>query len=149
MIPWDGAVDFTGSEFLDRIRESIGRTHFWFQFGKGGTDQADLFLPGESLLSDLIAADKIAFLIFLNYILWCMEGKVRSNKSEVMKEGLACVIFLMICQAFNRMVSGGGGGIVIFGCLIWIEWNVIEEVALGGKEISLIIYPPGLKETIG
>ena len=39
-----------------------------------------------------------------------MKGEMRCNKSEVMKEGLACVIFLMVCQAFNRMVGGGGGG---------------------------------------
>ena len=109
------------TELFDRIRESIGRTHFGFQFGKGGIDQADLFLPGESLLSDLIPASKIAFLIFLNYILWRMEGEMRSNKSEVMKEGLAFVIFLMVCQAFNRMVGGGGGGIVVFRCLLRVE----------------------------
>ena len=60
-----------------------------------------------------------------------MEGEVRSNKSKVMKEGLACMLFLMICQAFNRMVAGGSGGIVILSCLIRIEWDVIEQVALG------------------
>ena len=74
---------------------------------------------------------------------------MRSNKSEVVKEGLVCMIFSMICQAFNRMVAGGGGGIVVFRCLIRVEWNVIEQVAFGGKEISLIIYPPGLMKAVG
>ena len=74
---------------------------------------------------------------------------MRSNKSEVMKEGLACMIFLMVCQAFNRMVCGGGGGIVVFRCLLRIEWNVIELVPFGREEISLIIYSPGLMKAVG
>ena len=78
-----------------------------------------------------------------------MEGEVRSNKSEVMKEGLACMIFLMVCQAFNRMVGSGGGGIVVFRCLLRIEWNVIELVPFGREEISLIIYSPGLMKAVG
>ena len=129
---------------------SVANTTLDFSIGRCSfVDQANLFLPGESLLSDIFPASKIAFFIFLNYILWCMEGEMRSNKSEVMKEGLANMIFLMVCQAFNCMVGSGGGGIVVFRCLLRIEWNVIELVPFGREEISLIIYSPGLMKAVG
>ena len=65
------------------------------------------------------------------------------------KKGLVCMIFLVVCQAFNRMVGSGGGGIVVFRCLLRIEWNIIELVPFGREEISLIINPPGLMKAVG
>ena len=42
-----------------------------------------------------------------------MEGEVRSNKGEVMEEGLVAVVLLVVLQALNRMIACGSGGVIV------------------------------------
>ena len=54
-----------------------------------------------------------------------MEGEVRSNKCQVMKERFVCMILRMFSKAFDRMTSGGGGGVIIFRLLLGLKGDVI------------------------
>ena len=75
----------------------------------------------------------------LGNVLWLrMERKVRTDKSDVMKERFVSVFLMMFLKALDCVIGNSGCRIVVTFVTQIFDWLVVDSVVFCGEEVALV-----------